>query len=252
MIGAADSKQFIYLPLWTKVAVTGLFCIGLIVSLTMIIRFLGSSYDFDWLLLGFSGAQFGLTALATFLVLCFSQTDANIRNLERRTENFLREVMPDKLSRITFPDMVEQRLTVRCGEVRDLFGYPIEICDGDRSVMRLWCGVNVSRIIVIYRMENPCRVSQANFIKRLQRIFAFSLGGAETVGYAVNYEPVPDRPNLVSVWVTVAASPDLLTDSAQKLFWAQDIAMMTETILRTAKRHSEQVRPDLTTFPAPL
>lgn len=253
MIGATDSRQIIYLPFWTKAVVTILFVIGLAVSLAVIVRFIGSDDSLDWLLLGVSGVQFGMTALATFLVLCFSQTDANIRNLERRTEQFLRQVVPDKLGRITYPGMTADRLAVSCGERRDLFGYPIEIADAGRPILRLWCGVNVSRIIVIYRVENPRPgVSKANFLERLRQIFAFTLGGAEAVGYAVNYEPVPGSPKLVSIWVTVAASPDLLTDSAQKLFWAQDIAMMTESLLRTARRHADEVRPDLVTQPAPL
>lgn len=253
MIGATDSRHIIYLPTWIKAAVIGLFIIGLALSLVVVMKFLGTSENYDWLLLGVSGVQFGLTALATFLVLCFSQTDATIRNLERRSDQFLRQVLPDKLSRLTFPGMTAERLKVTCGRARDLFGYSVELLDGPRPVLNMWCGVNVRRLIVIYLMENPRpRVSQARFVERLKEIFAFSLGGAEKVGYALNFEPVPDKKNLVSVWVSVETAPELLTDSGQKLFWAQDIAMMTESVLRTALRHSTDVRPCLSDLPAPL
>jgi len=253
MIGTPDSKQIIYLPLWTKIGIAALFGIGVIASIAILVRFFGADDNVDWLLLGVSGVQFGVTALATFLILCFSQTDANIRNLEARTDQFLREVLPAKLARITFPGMQNHQLQARCGARRDIFGYDLELSDGGEVVLRLWCGVNVSRIIVIYRVENPkADVPTADFVQRLREIFAFSLGGAESVGYRVNYEPVPGQPGVVSIWVAVATSAELLTDAAQKLFWAQDVAMMTESLLRTARRHADEVRPHMRTAPAPL
>ncbi len=253
MIGAADSKHILYLPTWIKVVVGVLFLAGLLASVAVVVRFIGAEDGFDWLLLGVSGIQFGMTALATFLILCFSQTDANIRNLENRTEHFLRQVVPGKLGRITYPGMRGERLDVACGGRRDIFGYDLTLLDAGEPVLRLWCGVNVSRIIVIYLMENPRPgVAAARFIERLRAIFAYSLGGAESVGYKLNFEPVPGKPKLVSVWVSVAASPELLTDSAQKLFWAQDIAMMTESVLRTARRHADEVRLNVDTAPEPL
>lgn len=253
MIAAPDSKQFIYLPFWTKLVVGTLFGIGVLASGAILVRFYGAQDNVDWLLLGVSGVQFGITALATFLVLCFSQTDANIRNLEARTEQFLRDVLPGKLSKISYPGMQGDRLEVRCGRQSDIFGYVLDLLDGGEPALRIWCGVNVRRIIVIYRVENPRPdVSQAAFAARLRDIFAFSLGGAESVGYHVNYEPVPGEAALVSIWVSVDAAADLLTDSAQKLFWAQDIAMMTESLLRTTLRHADEVRPHLRSAPAPL
>lgn len=254
MIGApVDSKQLIYLPAWVKVAVTALFLLGVSASALVVVRFVGADDSFDWLLLGISGVQFSVTALATFLILSFSQTDANVRNLERRADSFLCDLLPEKLAAITFPGMAGERLTVERGSRRDLFGYDYVFRDSGVPVFRLWCGVNVSRIIVIYFMRNPrAEAASGRFVARLRRIFAFSLGGAEKIGYGVNYEPVPARRGLVSVWVGVSASADLLTDSAAKLFWAQDVAMMTESVLRTALRHPEDVLPELETAPAPL
>ena len=228
---------------------------GLAASVVVIVLFFNARGNRDWVLIGIGGGQFMLTSLVVAVVLFFSPTDANIATLRRSAAHFLAAdgTLGAALSRITLADGTP--LHAVQGERADLFGHDYALDDGDgATVVRLWCGLNVNRFIVIYRLANPhvATVGQEAFVARLKQIFAFSLGGAASVGYAVNYEGVPGAGDLVSVWLTVATGEDLLTNPALKLFRAQDIAMMTESFLRTALRHADEVRLETRTLPLPL
>lgn len=250
-----DAKQFVHLPTGIKILALAMLLGGMAASLAVIYLFFDSTGSRDWGLIGISGGQFMLTTFVVALVLFYSQTDANIDTLSRSADRFLAAdgVLGGALARVTPAD--GQPLRVERGSRRDLFGYDYALLDRKgATVMRLWCGLNVNRFIVIYRLADPLHETRgrATFVARLRAIFAFSFGGAEAVSYKVNYEPVPDLPNQVSVWLSVATEADLLTNPALKLFWSQDIAMMTESVLRTALRHTDDVRLETVARPLPL
>lgn len=254
-MGNLDAKHFVHLPRWTKIVALFMLLGGLTASALVIYLFFDSGGSRDWVVIGISGGQFMLTSFVVALVLFFSQTDANIGTLRASARQFLAAdgVLGVALGQITLADGAP--LTVEQGDRADLFGHDYALQDAaDTPVMRLWCGLNVNRFIVIYRVADP-RAPERNraaFIARLREIFAFSLGGAEAVNYKVNYEPVPGAGDLVSIWLTVTTQEDLLTNPSLKLFWSQDIAMMTESVLRTALRHTDDVRLETATRPLPL
>lgn len=244
MDSGIDAKQFLHMPTWAKLLCLLLLASGIIASAGLIIRFFGSDGgNRDWLLIGFSGGQFLITTFVIALVLFVSQTDANIGNLRARADNFLSVILPEALARITLDDETAEPITVVRNDRRDIFGYDYMLYCGGEKVIRLWCGLNVHRLIVIYRMQASGRTVAAR-VKKLQEVFAFSLGGAESVNYKVSFEPLPGDESTISVWLTVATEKDLLTDPALKLFWSQDIAMMTESLLRTARRNADKVTLD--------
>lgn len=123
---------------------------------------------------------------------------------------------------------------------------------GSRAgVLPFWCGVNVKRLFFI--AYNACPPEQA------EEIFKFCFGGAESVGWSVNYEKVKGG---VSIWATRYVDESLsqtkvgedgseafsLSDAG--LFWATDIAMMAQSWVRTCQRHS--VKRIFGSDPAPL
>ncbi|MDF7774392.1 hypothetical protein P1X14_03965 [Sphingomonas sp. AOB5] len=252
MNSGVDAKHFIHLPGWAKALCLGLLGIGIVASISIVFRFFNGHGNTDWLLIGISGAQFLITTFVIATVLFVSQTDANIGNLRKRAEHFLDEILPTALSRVTPDDAGATGCEVTRGTRCDIFGYDYLLHRDGQPLARLWCGVNVSRLIVIYRVRNPDPEGDVTaFVERLKRIFRFSLGGAESVGYKVSYEPLPSSREVVSIWLTVATEKDFLTDPALKLFWSQDIAMMTESLIRTALRHKDELRLELKTLPRP-
>lgn len=251
---AVDSRHLLYLPLWARWIAILILLSGLLTSLALVMRFLGGGSDsLDWLQIGISGVQFMGTATVVVLVLFVSQTDATIDNLRRRSRAFLEETMPVALGRISIDASRPERVTVACGTAEDLFGFDYRLDGAGGPLMRLWCGINVNRLIVIYRMRDkvPDR-DQQQFAERLRDVFAFSFGGAEAVGYKLTVEPLPEGSRTVALWLTVSSERDILTDPAAKLFWSQDIAMMTQSVLRTALRHADELAPDVDTIPYPM
>lgn len=108
-----------------------------------------------------------------------------------------------------------------------------------------WLGINGPRLFFIVYIEGlqPDRAKEA---------FSFCFGGAEKVGWHVNYEPIPDG---VSIWATCFTDPSkplaaalenagrgLSNEPIYKLtddghFWATDIAMMAQSWIRTSERN---------------
>ena len=124
-----------------------------------------------------------------------------------------------------------------------------------RGQFRFWLGINGPRLFFIVYVTG---VSD----KGARDAFAFCFGGAEKVGWDLNYEPIEDG---VSIWATCMTNRDLpLTVenlqlkvngepapelTAEGAFWVNDIAMMVQSWVRTCERRSIANHP---LEPAPL
>lgn len=119
------------------------------------------------------------------------------------------------------------------------------------GVLPFWCGVNVKRLFFI--AYNACEPERA------EELFTFCFGGAQSVGWSVNYERVKGG---VSIWATRyvdeslsettvgADGQEAFSLSEAGLFWATDIAMMAQSWTRTCERHG--VKRIFGSDPAPL
>lgn len=122
---------------------------------------------------------------------------------------------------------------------------------------KFWVGINGPRLFFIAWMADITP-------ERAKDVFQFCFGGAEKVGWQVNYEPLdgggvsvwancmtdPDKPLTApsdSAGFTTAQSNYTLTDDG--LFWVTDIAMMVQSWIRTSERHAIKCHPK---EPAPL
>lgn len=249
---AIDAKQLIYMPLWAKILCITVLLVGLASSIAIIFRFFGDTAGLDWLLIGISGVQFIVTTLVVAIILFVSQTDANINTLERRSDQFLRSIFPEFLARVSLGPDDHKKYTATFENRSDIFEYSYKLIADGEIVLRLWCGLNVRRLIVIYQVRNPHpEKGTKEFVEQLEQIFSFCFGGAKSVGYHLNFEPIPSMANVISIWLTVDTQTEILTDPTAKLFWAQDIAMMTESFYRTAARHRADVVIDTEIAPYP-
>lgn len=252
MESSLDAKRLVYLPLWARIFCIVTLGVGLLLSSAVVIGYFGSSDNRDWVLIGLTSAQFLITTLVIAVVLFVSQTDATIGNLTKRTQQFLSVTLPDTLASISSGDDDVAAYAVVRSQRQDIFGCDYAVTKNGIPVIRLWFGINVSRIIVIYRVIDPSPAHDRDaFLETLKTVFRFTLGGAESVGYKISVEPIANLPGHVSIWLTAPTDADFLTNPMQKLFWAQDVAMMTESMLRTALRHPLEVRLDLRNRPGP-
>lgn len=98
-----------------------------------------------------------------------------------------------------------------------------------------WLGINETRLFFISYVQRPAEESK--------EAFRFCFGGACKVGWEFSYEPLNrEMVDGCSIWGT-CMSQEPLVDAEGTLtsaghFWATDIAMMAQSMLRTAERNS--------------
>jgi len=222
-----DSRYLVHLPMLAKLAAA----VGLLglpgVFLWLVFAHIGREGYSDWVMVAMSVVQIALTAIAVLAVVAFGRTDLSVREYQQRTRHFLLEFLPAELGRISAPD--GGALRVRSVEgIIDIFGARYVLSDASRDVARVWIGLNVDRLIVIYfvDIEDQARVQDA---------FAESLAGAQDVDYDEPHYQAVD--GYTSVWITKRKGLENLLVSPQKqLFLAQDVAMMTQSMVRSAAR----------------
>lgn len=116
-------------------------------------------------------------------------------------------------------------------------------------VCRFWLGSNFNRLFFITRVaeaRNPA-----------ETIFHYTFAGANAAGWCINFQQVDDKPE-TSIWGTVNAPRSLIVPSEgvheaditdEGGFWAIDISMMVQSLIRTAQRKGLKSSDSL---PSPL
>jgi len=217
-----------------------------VISLLASVHFLAGS-ESEPIIFALGIAQASATVFLLILILLFSQRDASIDNFIRRSDEFLTLHVHRAFERISIPSLNIEKFSVIDTGKKDLFGR-LFLFASERVNFRVWVGLNVHRVFVIYFIRTD---GHENFVERAQAIFQFTFGGATTVGFAPYYEVANvDGESILSIWLTARTAADLLTNPYDKLFWSQDVTMMTESFIRTAIRNGLDV--NTTASPGPL
>lgn len=252
-----NAHQVVYLPLWARAALLTLLALlgvsAAVGGLYFLVRPDGSGHVVPLM----SIAQTAIGAFAVVLFVLFAERQLSTHRLYQKTDEFLEIHLKESLSRIEIPQAAPEatakiHITRRPGQVhggrKDIFGcnYMLEL--GDYQ-MKFWVGINVKRLSVIYF----ARVTSPQDVETLKDAFRFTFSGAEKVGYHTHFEyaTVGDE-KIVSIWSTVFADQAILGNPAEQLFWTQDIAMMTQSVARTALRSSPSIDLMPTVDPGPL
>lgn len=234
-----DSKKIIYLPTWIKVSIVTTLALCLISAIYVSLSYIGIPEHSDWILLSLSLAQLAATALVISLVLIFGEREENIEYLKVKTNLFLTHQLPKVLEQIE--DSTGEKVKSKTSKPNNIFGANYELSTTNTKI-KMWVGINVDRIIISYFIKSN------NNTAAIRDTFKYTFGGAETVGYKINYEEaktIPHNEEILSIWCTWPAINDssqlateLLSNPEKKLFIIQDIAMMTQSFLRTAERQN--------------
>jgi hypothetical protein len=251
-----DSRSLVYVPRPVRVAALLMLTAVLVSALLVVLYYVrlddpASPKFADWILVGMSIVHLSLSGLAVAVVLFYSAREEGSDVLRARTEQFLSMHMPAALERVSPHYILRQR---GCNVERlgrsDIFGAAFKL-ERDAWQMRLWVGLNVHRIIVIYWVDVPSGEDGDAYTSKMKQVFRFTFSGADKVGFHLNFQPaasVADK-TILSIWATAETQHNLLSQPAERLFWAQDIAMMTESFWRTALREGVAIS---TQDPGPL
>jgi hypothetical protein len=250
-----DSRGFIHVSRHIRIAVLIILAsaLALAIAVTAYYVKLDNPADpkfSDWILVGMSLVHLALTGLAAALLLFYTEKEVGTRELLKKTDYFLEVYVPETLAKAS-PSYATRLAGCQVAKLgrSDIFGAAYELSQGSKR-LKIWLGVNVSRLIVIYWFEDPAAEKQA-LADRLKTSFQFTFGGAEKVGFSTYFEPATLKADhhIISVWSSIKLPHNLLLEPSERLFWLQDITMMTESLWRTAIKENIALS---TETPSPL
>lgn len=232
-----DSKNIISLPPKVRFALLAFLLLIFFVSAWLVLSKVGDDGYRDWVVVAMSVLQMASTGLIIALVVFFAEADVSVNALQQKTEHWLRESLPKQLRKMSLDDDAVLTVSVVRG-VRDIFGCQYEVMVARRdspaeTFIRFWVGLNVNRLIVIYWADGHSE-------ERLAKVFKETFKGAESVGWSqVILQPEHVGGHAVtSMWTTwMQQGESFLKTPEMQLFVAQDIAMMTQSVIRSASRN---------------
>jgi hypothetical protein len=239
-----DAGQIIYLARNVKVGLGALAAIIFLLTIYTISLFFGRDGYADYVLVGATLLNTMVVLIFGGVVVMFGQRDSNIDDLKKRTDDFLKRVVRSSLETIAISDVGIFGMECTVSSRKENIGYVFHLKTSNSSLQegaplvqaKVWIGLNVHRFLIIYYLDATAYQPDI-FVEHAKDVFSFTLAGAHSVGYKEVFQPaVVAGENICSVWLVANADKDLLTDPRSKLFWAQDIAMMTESFLRSAYR----------------
>lgn len=237
-----DAQQIVYLPLWARFSIIFLLALLAITSCAGAVFFLVVPASRELVVPALAIGQTAIGGFAVVMFVLFSEKQLSTARLYEKTDLFLTQHIVESFKRIEIPQVCKEKtVNVRVvtrsanihGHRKDIYGANYEISLDDFK-MQVWVGINVKRLGIIYFVE----VDGPEMREKLESDFRFTFGGAEKVGYHTNFEYASmEDQQVISIWSTAYAENAILGNPAEQLFWVQDLAMMTQSVARTAVRH---------------
>lgn len=233
-----DSKYLISLPPALRLSLMAFLFVLFAASCWTITSSLGKDGFRDWVMVAMSVVQMSATGLVLAAVLFYGEADVNVSALREKTRRWLTSTLPGSLGQITNSNGEILRVVNITG-LRDVFGCQYElqpVRTGKDQVsgqgIKLWVGLNVHRLVVIYW-------AKCDNLADLEGCLEKTFSGAKDVGWAPARFQTEDisGQRICSIWTSWMHGLDgFLKTPEKQLFAAQDIAMMTQSVLRSAER----------------
>jgi len=246
---ALEGQRLIYTPLWVRVLALGSLLVALFVSAVVVVIYINSDRD-TWVLAALSVTQVAASGLFVSFLLLFSARDTGVPGLRLKTARMLRKSVPEALSFIGHDQPLamdwhslgvsqnaikEAKRRVRTDvKVAHLMGthralYRLE---GEGRGLHLMVQVNVWEMTVSYYF--PAHSSDE--LEALRPKLDWALARfIDTVGYTASWyfsTEAFDGRTYASVHLTKAYEKGFLDQDYDKLFFLQDLAASTQSLLK--------------------
>jgi hypothetical protein len=161
--------------------------------------------------------------------------EAGVAPLKKASKKILLELLPEVLNRLVDPHVTSQQ-KIKLSHVLSqshICLYTIELHDERSLLMELQ--LNVKKVCVVFYFEK--QAVQLPSFGDLSVQFKHTLSGAKLEGYTSNNEIgeacIKDK-NYLSLVLYKSLPADFLWNSAEKLYFAQDLQAMVNSMLREA------------------
>ena len=241
--------SLLHLPILVKRAIVALLVIGFLTSFGLLVSSLSQGVaGAPRLEISLSLFKFSATGAALALVAFYSAKSISIGQLLVHTTAFLTDEMPRAFKAALLTSSLNEAdwsvtrhvddvatAVVKIDHVRGTASatYALEALG---SHMQLRVTLNAFRMVVLYYIPCTGDVSEDSVATAIEMVRV----GAESAGYTckITTNPALDRKTrFVEVYFYRTAEQDLLLDTSARLFWTQDIAVMTKSMLLQLQRH---------------
>lgn len=221
------------------------------VSTYLIYHYVSRGNMTDHTLSALAAAQLTATGLVVAFVLFFSEREMSTKLLRAKTDIFLESDLVTSLSDITIKDgrgvkPIDISILNKDDGI-DRFGR-VYTLSSDKNRLRMWVGLNVNRVLILYFVK----LADDKSLEQIGEDFMIAFSGAKSVGYNVDYlsAEFPGE-NIVCIRAScLLGDESFLSKPTAKLYWANDIALMTQSMMRTALRNEIDVYTE--TMPHPI
>jgi hypothetical protein len=215
--------KLISIPKWVKFL--SLAIIALFMGLAIYAIF-GGAYLAEGAILQAGMGLLGILLPLAIAILLLSFYEAGVRPLKRATEKVLTQLLPDVLSHLRPWEASGESVRVRFAYVPEhACRYLIEFSGG--VLLRLEIELNVRKVSLVFYFD------EGDF-HGVEKSIEHTLAGAEKEGYIRNgvsifkeWDGVPYR----CLVLYKALAPDFLWNSAEKLYFAQDLQAMLNSLV---------------------
>jgi hypothetical protein len=192
--------------------------------------------------------QFSATGAALAIVAFYSSKSIGTLQLLAHTSVFLTDEMPRAFKASLLASSLNEADWSISRQIDDIATAFVKIdhvrgtpsatyaLEALGSRIQLRVTLNAFRFVVLYYIPRTGDVSQESVSTAIELVRV----GAESAGYTckVATNPASDRQTLfVEVYFYRTAEQDLLLDTSARLFWSQDIAVMTKSMMLQLQRH---------------
>lgn len=197
--------------------------------------------------------QFSATGAALAIVAFYSSKSISTEQLLGHTSVFLTDEMPRAFKASLLVTSLNDADWSTSRQIDDIATAIVKIdhvrgtpsatyaLEALESRIQLRITLNAFRFVVLYYIPCTGNVSQDSVSKAIELVRL----GAELAGYTckVATNPAPDNQKFfIEVYFYRTADQDLLLDTSARLFWSQDIAVMTKSMLLQLQRYGIALR----------
>lgn len=229
-----DASNILYAPRWVRILTILILLGSLAASIFFMFLFMEKDGYETYLLTSIALAQVSSSGLVFILVIFYSRKELGVRGLKSKSDNFLQRELVESLRKMDWHDrfgpksanLLKVSVTHESGAL--ICAYTIEVPNAKLCVRLVF---NVRRIVVIYLLD-----SDSGTYGDVELAFEPTISGAQSAGYTVairqKVDPPYGGPKVTSLtFYNETLKEDFLLDPLERLFWSQDISLMTRDVL---------------------